>query len=111
MAGTLLSGFRIRLADRAGNPLYPGRVSFFDAETSVPKTVYADYELVTPLGTTVDTDIEGYIPAIWCAGGLYDASVQQRIVIDPETWETLWTINNLEIGIGSVAGAGITSPL
>jgi hypothetical protein len=107
MAGTLLSGFRIRLADRAGNPLYPGRVSFFDAGTSVPKTVYADYELATPLGTTVDTDIEGYLPAVWCTGGLYDASVQQRIVIDPETWETLWTIDN--IGIGSVAGAGITS--
>ena len=45
MAGILLSGWRIRLFDSAGNPLYPGKVEFFDATTSLPKTVYSDKDL------------------------------------------------------------------
>ena len=109
MAGTLLSGWRIRLFDANGTPLYPGRVNFYDSSTSLPKTVYADNDLTVALGTSVPTDIEGYLPAIWLDAGYYKADVQQRIQADPETWGTLWNINNVGKALAQtgVPGSGI----
>lgn len=109
MAGILLSGWRIRLFDSAGNPLYPGRVEFFDATTSLPKTIYADKDLTVALGTSVTTDLAGYLPAIWLSDGYYKGIVSQRIQADPETWKTLWTINHLgkELASTGAPGSGI----
>lgn len=109
MAGILLSGWRIRLFDSAGNPLYPGRVEFFDATTSLPKTVYADKDLTIPLGTSTTTDLEGYLPAIWLSDGYYKGIVSQRIQADPETWNPLWTINHLgkELASTGAPGSGV----
>ena len=106
MAGILLSGWRIRLFDSAGNPLYPGRVEFFDATTSLPKTVYADKDLTVALGTSVTTDLEGYLPAIWLSDGYYKGIVSQRIQDDPETWNPLWTINHIGKALSSSGAPG-----
>lgn len=109
MAGTLLSGWRIRLFNSNGQPLYPGRVCFYDSTTSLPKAVFADRDLTVPLGDgagKVNTDQDGYLPAIWFQGGLYKADVQSKIQEDPETWESLWTINDLGTATVATGGAG-----
>lgn len=105
---TLLSGWKIHLTDEAGFPLYPGRVQFFDALTSLPKAVYTTKELTTPLGVVVDTDAQGNLPAIWLSEGRYKAIVQKKVVEDPEEWNPLWTINDLGEGAAaSPAGSGV----
>lgn len=109
MAGVLLSGWRIRLFDSAGNPLTYGKVEFFDATTSLPKTIYSDKDLTIALGTSVLTDLEGYLPAIWLSDGYYKATVSERIQIDPETWKVLWNINHLgkELASTGAPGSGV----
>jgi hypothetical protein len=99
---TMLSGWRIRLFDQGGQPLYNGKVEFFDASTSLPKTVYEDMSLSVALGVEVTTDAEGYLPVVWLASGLYKATVSQKIQEDPELWNPLYTINDL----GTVATTG-----
>lgn len=104
---TLLSGWKIHLTDEAGFPLFPGRVQFFDALTSLPKAVYTTKELITQLGVVVDTDVEGNLPAIWLAEGRYKAIVQKQVSEDPLEYKVLWTINDLGEGAGaSPAGSG-----
>lgn len=50
-----------RLSDNStGAPLSGAIVSFFDAGTTTPKTVYADDALSVALGTSVTTDALGY---------------------------------------------------
>lgn len=50
-----------RLTDAStGAPLNGAVIRFYDAGTTNPKTVYADAELTTALGTTVTTDTLGY---------------------------------------------------
>lgn len=96
MISYLLSGWRVYVPDENGHPLYRGRVYFYDASTSQPSTVYADKGQVTALGTYVDVDNNGYIPAIWLdASHLYKVVVKRLIQADPETWNTLWEINDV----------------
>lgn len=54
----LAPGFRI--LDANGDPVSGAKLKFFDAGTSDPKTVYADEDLSTSLGTTVYCDTGGY---------------------------------------------------
>lgn len=49
-----------RILDANGDPVSDGRLKFFEAGTSDPKTVYSDCELQTSLGTIVYTDSGGY---------------------------------------------------
>lgn len=96
MISYLLSGWRVYVPDENGNPLYQGRVYFYDASTSEPSTVYADKEGVTPLGTYVDVDNNGYLPAIWLsASHLYKVVVKRLIQADPETWDTMWEVDDV----------------
>lgn len=107
--GTLLSGWRLRLTDNAGTPLTAGRISFYDASTSLPKAVYADRALSTALGTAVITDSTGLMPAVWLAPGLYKAVVQYKIQDLPEQWSLpLYDINHLGVDVpASVSGTSI----
>lgn len=96
MISYLLSGWRVYVPDENGNPLYHGRVYFYDASTSEPSTVYADKEQVTALGTYVDVDNHGYLPPVWLAADhLYKVVVKRLIQADPETWDTLWEIDDV----------------
>lgn len=96
MISYLLSGWRVYVPDENGHPLYRGRVYFYDASTSEPSTVYADKEGVTPLGTYVDVDNHGYLPAIWLsASHLYKVVVKRLIQEDPETWNTMWEVDDV----------------
>jgi hypothetical protein len=96
MISYLLSGWRVYVPDENGNPLYQGRVYFYDASTSQPSTVYADKDQVTSLGTYVDVDGNGFLPAIWLdSSHLYKIVVKRLIQEDPETWQTMWEINDV----------------
>lgn len=50
----------LRISDANGNPVSNGTVEFYEAGTSTPKTVYADKDLSTTLGTVISTDSSGY---------------------------------------------------
>jgi hypothetical protein len=96
MISYLLSGWRVFVPDANGQPLYRGRVYFYDASTSEPSAVYQDKEKVTSLGTYVDVDNHGFLPPIWLeANHLYKCVVKQLIQNDPETWQTLWEIDDV----------------
>lgn len=103
---TLLSGWRIRLTDATNEPLQAGRLAFFDSSTSLPKAVYSDDTMGTSLGTTVEADLEGWLPAIWLGEGLYDAVCQVKISESPDVWDDLWNLEHLgtEVGASTVAG-------
>lgn len=96
MISYLLSGWRVYVPDQNGNPLYQGRVYFYDASTSQPSPVYADKGQVTSLGTYVDVDNHGFLPSVWLAADhLYKVVVKRKIQADPETWQTLWEIDDV----------------
>ena len=96
MISYLLSGWRVYVPDENGQPLYRGRVYFYDASTSDPSAVYQDKEKVTSLGTYVDVDNHGFLPPIWLdSSHLYKCVVKRLIQNDPETWQTLWEIDDV----------------
>lgn len=96
MISYLLSGWRVFVPDANGQPLYRGRVYFYDASTSEPSAVYQEKEKVTSLGTYVDVDNQGFLPPIWLdSSHLYKCVVKRLIQNDPETWETLWEIDDV----------------
>lgn len=96
MISYLLSGWRVYVPDENGHPLYRGRVYFYDASTSEPSAVYQEKEKVTSLGTYVDVDNHGFLPPIWLdSSHLYKCVVKQLIQQDPETWQTLWEIDDV----------------
>lgn len=49
-----------RVLDNNGRPVSGGSIEFYEAGTTTPRTVYADSDLGTPLGTSVDLDSGGY---------------------------------------------------
>lgn len=96
MDAYLLSGWRVWVPDENGNPLYRGRVCFYDASTSEPAQVYSDKSKVTSLGTVVAIDGHGFLPAVWLdASHLYKCVVERKIQEDPETWVVLWEVNDV----------------
>jgi len=96
MISYLLSGWRVFVPDANGQPLYRGRVYFYDASTSEPSAVYQEKEKVTSLGTYVDVDNHGFLPPIWLdSSHLYKCVVKRLIQNDPETWETMWEIDDV----------------
>ena len=46
--------------DSTGAPISGATIYFYDAQTTNPKSVYADASLTVPLGTSVVTDSQGY---------------------------------------------------
>ena len=46
--------------DSTGAPISGATIYFYDAQTTNPKTVYADADLTASLGTSVVTDSQGY---------------------------------------------------
>lgn len=51
-------GFRV--TDANDNPVSGATIEFYNAATTTPKTVYADSDLITAIGTSVTTDAGGY---------------------------------------------------
>lgn len=101
MATVNFTNPRARFLDENGNPLSGGRVFFYEAGTSTPKTVYSDYKGTIPADNPLSLDAEGYVsPAtgIRLGTGLYDIRVQRLTA--PSTWADYFTYPD-------VAGSGL----
>lgn len=100
MKSVLLGGLKVWLVNDGGKPLSApgGRARFFNAETSLPETVYSDIDLTQSdaLGTVVYTDELGYLPAIWLkTDRLYKVRVEQKIPGSGNQWALLWEVDNV----------------
>lgn len=63
------SGDSFRQADGTA---YAGAIaSFYVGNTTTPLVVYSDYEMTTPLGSTVTADANGLFPAVFLPEGYY----------------------------------------
>lgn len=100
MKSVLLGGLKVWLVNDGGKPLSApgGRARFFNAETSLPETVYSDIDLTQSdaLGPVVYTDELGYLPAIWLkTDRLYKVRVEQKIPGSGNQWTLLWEVDNV----------------
>lgn len=97
MAGFLLNGWRVFVPGRDGRPLHDGKVCFYNAGSSTPANVFSDKELTVPYGTELPLDNSGFLPPnVWLeTTHLYKCVVKQKIQNDPETWHTMWVIDDV----------------
>ena len=81
--------FRDRISDL---PLAGGNLYFYDAGTSTPKAVYADYTATTTLSNPIVLDETGYAPSqgIWLGQGAY------KIVVTNSTGVVQQTVDNIQ---------------
>lgn len=110
MKGSLLNGFKVWIQDGRGLPLSApyGRVKFYKANTSEPLEVYSSSAMDIPLGTTIYTDINGYLPDVWLRSDfLYDVVVEKKIGEDPETWVKLFDVED----VGEIIVEKIDTPI
>lgn len=83
--------------DSNGNPVANGTIEFYVAGTNTPKTVYADSDLTTALGTTVSTNASG---ALVTGGGadtmVYVDTVAYKIIVKNSLGATIRTLDNIK---------------
>lgn len=89
-------GFRI--TDNTTGAVVSGAVlEFYDAETTTPKTVYADKDLTTSLGTTVTCDSLGYPTSDGTTKTqIYVGTAAYKVVAKTSGGTTLWTHDNVK---------------
>lgn len=87
-----------RLTDSTTGAVLSGAViKFYDAETSTPKTVYADKELTTELGTSVTTDSLGYPTSDGTTKTLiYVGTAPYKVVVETSGGTVLLTHDNVK---------------
>jgi len=85
---------RQRFVDLDGHPYALGSLSFFEAGSDTPKSVYADAAAVTSLTAVVTLDAYGVAPAIFLDRGGY------KVVLADADGGWVWT----EDGVEDVAG-------
>lgn len=87
-------GFRVT-DNSTGAPVSGAVLEFYDAETTTPKTVYADNDLLTSLGTTVTTDSLGYPTSDGSTKTrVYVGTAAFKVVAKTSGGTTLWTHDN-----------------
>jgi hypothetical protein len=75
--------------DSAGRPLAGGTLAFYQAGTSTPLPVYADWQLTTPLSNPVVLDAGGRTPEVFLSGSPY------KEVLKDALNNTVWTADNI----------------
>ncbi len=92
--------------DSTGAPISGARLYFYDAQTLEPKTVYADADLETSLGTSVVTDALGYPTSNGSTRTLiYVGTAPYKLVIQDADANTIATHDNIP---GAVVSASST---
>lgn len=81
MSSRIFEASKVQFLDDNGSPLRLGRITFFEAGTSILKSVYADHSLATPLSNPISLDAGGFTPAsgIWLGSGPYGYKVEKNI--------------------------------
>lgn len=92
--------------DSTGAPISGATLYFYDAQTLEPKTVYADADLETSLGTSVVTDALGYPTSNGSTRTLiYVGTAPYKLVIQDADANTIATHDNIP---GAVVSASST---
>lgn len=96
-------GFRVT-DDSTGEPVSGAIISFFDAETIAPKTVYGDEELETEIGTQITCDALGYPTSdgVSTRTLIYVGTALYKIVCTDADGVQLWSHDNVK---GAVVSA------
>lgn len=85
-----------RVTDATGAIVSGGTVEFYDAGTLTPKTVYADADLVTALGTSVSTDSSGYpVTGTSVKTLVYTGTASYKIIVKDSGGNTLLTHDDI----------------
>lgn len=97
-----------RLTDNTtGAVVGSGTLEFFDAGTSTPKTVYADENLTTALGTSVQCDSLGYPTSNGTTKTLvYVGPASYKVVAKDGDGVTLWTHDNVKGAVETTSSGG-----
>lgn len=99
-------GFRVTDSD-TGAPISGAVIYFFDAGTSTPKTVYADEDLLTALGTSVTCDSLGYPTSNGTTKTLvYTDTSSYKIRIDDASGNVISTHDNVKGAIDTSGFGG-----
>lgn len=99
-----------RLTDSAtGAPLSGAVISFFDSGTTTPKTVYADQDLSTSLGTSVVTDALGLPTSDGTSPTLiYVGPQDYKIVIKTSGGVTIATYDDVQGAVETIDLQGLS---
>ena len=86
-----------RITDNATGAVVSGALlEFYDADTTNPKTVYADKELATPLGTSVTCDSLGYPTSDGTTKTqIYVGTPAYKIVAKTSAGVVIWAHDNI----------------
>lgn len=87
-----------RVTDNSTGAVVSGAVlEFYDAETTTPKTVYADKDLQTSLGTSVTCDSLGYPTSDGTTKTqVYVGTPSYKIIAKTSSGAELWTHDNIK---------------
>lgn len=102
-------GFRLT-DSTTGAAMSGATIEFYDAGTSTPKTVYADEDLTTELGTSVTCDSLGYPTSNGTTKTLvYVGTSSYKVVIKTSGGTTIATHDNVKGAVAASTGGGSTT--
>lgn len=87
------------LLDVGGLIIPGGTVSFYNAGTTTPQTVYSNSSLSTPLSQPIAADSAGRLPTIYLTTGSF------KVVISDASANVIKTIDNVDSGLPASTGA------
>lgn len=94
--------------DSTGAPISGATIFFYDAQTTNPKTVYADADLTASLGTSVVTDSQGYPTTNGITRTLiYVGTAPYKIVIKDSTGNSIATHDNIPGAVVSASSSDV----
>jgi hypothetical protein len=95
--------------DSTGAPISGATLYFYDAQTTTPKTVYADADLTVELGTSVVTDSLGYPTSDGAARTLiYVGTARYKFVAKDAAGNTLFTHDDIPGAVVSASSVDVS---
>lgn len=96
-----------RLEDETGVPYAGAVIRFYDAGTTTPKTVYADADLSTALGTSVTCDTAGYPTSNGTTKTLiYTGTASYKVTGETSAAASIFSHDNVKGAVESAAAGG-----
>ena len=94
--------------DSTGAPISGATIYFYDAQTTNPKTVYADADLTASLGTSVVTDSQGYPTTNGITRTLiYVGTARYKLVIKDSSSNIIATHDNIPGAVVSASSSDV----
>jgi hypothetical protein len=102
-------GFRVT-DDSTGEPVPGAIISFFDAGTTAPKTVYGDEDLTVEIGTEITCDALGYPTSDGSSTRtlIYVGTADYKIVCTDADENPLWNHDNVKGAVVSADSSNVS---